>query len=71
VLLKDETRGDLLAIDCFDQQTTTAEGTLPKPAWVLPGQRNLVSLSLSEDGLAFMLATYKSGRVARWNGTFP
>ncbi|ELR13359.1 uncharacterized protein ACA1_240360 [Acanthamoeba castellanii str. Neff] len=70
-LLKDETTGDLLAIDCFDQQTTTAEGTLPKPAWVLPGQRDLVSLSLSEDGLAFMLATYKSGRVARWNGTFP
>lgn len=67
-LLQDKTTGSLLAFDCFG---STNNGSEPTPSWTLAGQRDLASLTPSEDGLSFLVAQYRSGRIARWNRIAP
>jgi hypothetical protein len=59
-LVLDPSTGNVLALDCFDGHADVAS-----PEWIIPNQHDLASLKVSEDGLGFLVAIYKSG-IGKW-----
>lgn len=69
-LVKDTASGNLLALSCFNP----TEASLATPSWVFPNQRDLSSVTVSEDGLSYLIASYKPyvnnafrSAIARWD----
>jgi hypothetical protein len=69
-LVKDTASGNLLALSCFNSN----EASLATPSWIFPNQQDLSSVAVSEDGLSYLIASYKPyinnsfrSAIARWD----